>query len=245
MATHPLGGPTSVLARHRFLILLAALLFLLLFVPTVRSLSGVPVVARLIVSIAFLAMLASAAFAVATSRRVAVVSGLLMAISLALQVLSITIEADAIELVTNVVSVGFLLFISAVILRYLFQEDRVSAESIFAALCVYLLLGVAWAHAYSIIDIIEPDSFRFTSTDDGTASMRFGGVTFVNPVYYSFVTLTTLGYGDIVPLSPTARMFAVVEAITGQLYLVVLVARLVGLNIARAVRPDTRRDDHE
>jgi len=61
--------------------------------------------------------------------------------------------------------------------------------------------------------------------------MRLGGRQSVFPLYYSFVTMTTLGYGDIVPRSSSARMFAAIEALMGQLYLAVLVARLVGLHI--------------
>ena len=238
-----LGRPTSVLARHRFLILLVALLLLLLFVPAMRSLSLAPLAARLIVSIAFLAMLASATYAVASSRRVAAICGLLLAISVVLQVVSLTVNIDAIEVGRSLVSAGFLGFVCGVILRHLFQDIGVTTETIFASLCVYLLLGVMWAHAYVVIDIVDPGSFRLTPTDDGDVSMRFSGVSFVNPLYYSFVTLTTLGYGDIIPLSPTARMFATVEAITGQLYLVVLVARLVGLHIARAIERDSPSDE--
>ncbi len=77
------------------------------------------------------------------------------------------------------------------------------------------------------------------SADEG--QMRFGGKQSIYPVYFSFVTLTTLGYGDIVPTSATARMLAAAEAVTGQLYLAVLVARLVGLHISQSPR-DPRRE---
>ena len=66
--------------------------------------------------------------------------------------------------------------------------------------------------------------------------MRFGGGQSIFPIYYSFVTLTTLGYGDIVPTSAIARMFSAIEAVTGQLYLAVLVAQLVGLHISQSTR---------
>ena len=71
--------------------------------------------------------------------------------------------------------------------------------------------------------------------------MRFGGEHSVNPLYYSFVTLTTLGYGDISPASSMARMLAAIEAVVGQVYLTVLVARLVGLHIAQATNEKTRK----
>ncbi len=72
------------------------------------------------------------------------------------------------------------------------------------------------------------------------SSMRFLGLQLEIPIYYSFVTMTTLGYGDIVPVNPAARMLSVLQALTGQLYLVVLVARLVGLHIAHSTGVNTQ-----
>jgi hypothetical protein len=104
---------------------------------------------------------------------------------------------------------------------------------IFAAICVYLLLGYAWTFAYAIVEELDPGSFVALSNTpreyvDRVLEMR----------HFSFMTLTTVGYGDIVPRSSAARTLAGIEAITGQIYLTVLVARLVGLHI---VHGQTRR----
>jgi hypothetical protein len=122
-----------------------------------------------------------------------------------------------------------------VLLAFLFRQQRITFNMICASLCVYLLLGVLWAMGYSVLEVLEPGSFLFTlAGEDQHYHMRFGGEESIYPLYYSLVTMTTLGYGDIVPTSPSARMFAAVEALTGQLYLAVLVARLVGLHISQA-----------
>ena len=102
-------------------------------------------------------------------------------------------------------------------------------------MCIYLLLGVLWALVYSALELLAPESFTImVAGGAGNEAMRFRADQAIFPLYYSFITLTTLGYGDVVPSSPPARMLAALEAIMGQLYLAVLVARLVGLHIAQA-----------
>jgi hypothetical protein len=88
------------------------------------------------------------------------------------------------------------------------------------------MFGIAWAMAYSALDLLVPNSF--------TVQMNVGGQSSLTPFYFSFVTLTTLGYGDISPVKPFARILCIIEAIIGQLYLVVLVARLVSQHIAHS-----------
>jgi hypothetical protein len=98
------------------------------------------------------------------------------------------------------------------------KKGPITAYRIQGAIAVYLLLGLAWAHTYDLIEYLSPGAFTGTITD----SARFSSW-----MYFSFVTLATLGYGDITPMHPVARSLAVAEAITGQLYLAILIARLV------------------
>jgi voltage-gated potassium channel Kch len=120
---------------------------------------------------------------------------------------------------------GFLLFISAIVLSDVMRTERVSIDTISGGLAVYLLLGLVFTEIYSLLLVIDPEAIRFATADDvgDTAAIA----------YYSFVTLTTLGYGDIVPISKAARAMASLEAVLGQVYLTVLVARLVGLHISQ------------
>ncbi len=112
--------------------------------------------------------------------------------------------------------IAYLLAIG-VYLRQIFSYREITSEIISLALCVYLMFGIAWMLAYLSLLQIQPDTFR--SVGDAP----------VDPFYYSFVTLTTLGYGDITPTTKIAKSLACLEALTGQIYLVAIVARLVGL----------------
>jgi hypothetical protein len=94
--------------------------------------------------------------------------------------------------------------------------------------------AVLWAVIFSAIEFCQPDSFAGPNDLEllmfGSAETSFG-------LYYSMVTLTTLGYGDITPLNPIARMFAALESFIGQLYVAILVARLVGIQISQSREP--------
>ncbi len=109
------------------------------------------------------------------------------------------------------------------------QRYRVNHEVIFAAICVYLILGILWSFAYDILDIVQPHSFSGLTNDHQRKDDLY---------YFSYVTLATLGYGDIVPLTRPARSLAIVEAVTGQLYLAILISRLVGMHVAQ-LRPES------
>jgi Ion channel len=109
--------------------------------------------------------------------------------------------------------------------RYAFRPGVVDGERIFAALDTYLMVGLIFAVSYWLIDQTWPASFGAPS--EPSLPLR-------ESVYFSFVTIATLGYGDIVPVSDFVRSLAVVEAVSGQLYLAVLVARLVSLYAKQA-----------
>jgi hypothetical protein len=224
--------------RHRFDTLLGALFLLLLSAPLVRLLTPGwhPYFARFMVAACFCVMLLSAVFAISERRWTAFVALLLAVPAILLSVLNVLLEQKGIVVAYHLLGMLFLGYTVVVILVYLFREQRVTLNMIFASLCVYLLLGVLWAEVYSLLEILEPKSFKFVYAEAASdQDMRFGGEKSVFPLYYSLVTMTTLGYGDIVPMSSAARMFAAVQALTGQLYLVVLVARLVGLHISQGV----------
>ena len=110
------------------------------------------------------------------------------------------------------------LFAAAVALRFAMRATLVDAEHLYAALSAYLLAGIFFGHFYWVLQQIWPGTFAVT-----------GDFSRMSAIYFSFVTLATLGYGDIVPRSDVARGLAIVEGVGGQLFLAVMVARLVSL----------------
>jgi hypothetical protein len=128
---------------------------------------------------------------------------------------------------------GFLGFTTVLILGAILAEDRVSLDTVMGGVCIYLLLGVLWVSLYSAVEYLIPGSF----TIEGISLTQLADATqevhrYPELLYFSFVTLTTLGFGDIVPTNQIARSLATGEAIVGQVYLGVFVASLVGLHLA-------------
>lgn len=126
----------------------------------------------------------------------------------------------------------FLCFIVGRLLYFIRCVPRVTSEVLSAGISVYLLMGFFWAAAYALVARIHPGAFANVSVDAG----RLQGF---EAIYFSFITLTTVGFGDISPVAPVARMLAMMEAMTGTLYLAVLVSRLVSLHAASATPAET------
>ena len=127
--------------------------------------------------------------------------------------------------------VVFLGFLGCVITYEMFQEDRVRLDTIFGGITIYLLFGLIWAFAFSIVEHLTPGSYPSLGSPLQELRPRYEFL-FPELIYFSFVTLTTLGYGDIVPTNPLARTLAILEAIVGQLYVAVAIAALVGLHLS-------------
>ncbi|MDP8236653.1 MAG: ion channel [Candidatus Erginobacter occultus] len=125
------------------------------------------------------------------------------------------------SLVTLIGYAFLTIFLIIMIIRDLFSGNRVQVNKIFGAIVAYLLLGIFWSFLYSIFVLIEPGSIVH---GDGSPILSYAEAT-----YFSFVTLCTVGYGDIVPKAHLAMVFANLESVAGQLYLAILVARLVSL----------------
>jgi hypothetical protein len=124
---------------------------------------------------------------------------------------------------------AFLIFVTVVILRYIMTEKEVTADTIYGAACAYIMIGLIFAIGYSWLEGLAPGSFRGTTATGGERTWEF--------IYFSMVTMTTLGYGDIVPVHEGARSMASLQAILGQFYVAVLVARAVTLMVPRSTRP--------
>jgi hypothetical protein len=133
-------------------------------------------------------------------------------------------EETLIYVVTRAAGLLFIGFVVVELLRFIVYAPRVDAEVLCAAVAGFLLSGLAWSLAYNLLDRLDPNSFVFNLSSKSGDSMN--GFT---SLYFSFITLSTVGYGDIVPASEVARMLAMVEAMFGMFYMAMLIARLVSL----------------
>jgi hypothetical protein len=120
-----------------------------------------------------------------------------------------------------------LLYVHTYIMRDIVPEPRVTVSTIFGAVATYMLAILYWASVYSVLATLDADAFG------GPIGQTFGVMDFL---YYSAITQTTVGYGDIVPVSEFARSLASMEALTGQLYLAILVGWLVGRAVSQRPR---------
>lgn len=128
-------------------------------------------------------------------------------------------------------SMLFFLFITGTITDHILRSEEVSTDTLYGAVCVYLLLGLLWASIYGFLEYISPGIIFVTNNSDVVKHLTTNEI-----IYYSYTTLTTLGYGDVTALTSEGRIASVLEAIVGQLFLAFLVARLVAIYTANALR---------
>jgi len=162
-------------------------------------------------------------------------AGMIVAITgIILSVLSVVRDSDMLHVIALLAMFVFLLLATFNAFRQIAVGNDISLNRIVGAVCVYLLLGVMWSIAYTLLEYSQPGSFN------GLTELVSPGWN-ADWIYFSFVTITTLGYGDITPLTQTARSLTVAEAIVGQFYIAVMVAGLVSAYISRK-RDSSDRD---
>lgn len=199
----------------RFLVLLVALVAYLLVYPLLEDSDS-----RLILLVLTLGIPIAGVYAVSASRRDLIIASVL-ALPLVVDYLTPSVEWPL------VLSLGTALllycFVLARVLGGVLGSKQVTLDTLFGAAAGYLLMGLTWATAYSWIERSTPGSFTINPANDLGAA----GVQWFDAIHFSYVTLTTLGYGEITPVSSLARSLSVLEAAAGVLYIAFLVARIV------------------
>ena len=146
---------------------------------------------------------------------------------------------EGLRIAYHALLVLFQAFAVAVILRDIFQAKAVRADDVLGAVCGYLLAAGAWSSLYALTEAFAPGSFTLPAGLAGQLDTWQGRTALFD--YFSLVTLTTMGYGDISPVRPPATAFATLEAVFGQFYIAVIVAQLVGARLSQSA--DRRRAD--
>ena len=204
-----------------FSVLLACIFGELMLAPIFMTAVGALRVARMVGAIVLLA-----ALTVVGVRRAALV---LFIPALVAQLLATQYDAWAVLAVAATGRLVCLCYVLGIVVWYVIRDRSVTSDTIAGAACVYMLFGAVWANLYQLIEHLQPGSFDIPSSwllgpqRDPQAALA----------YFSFVTLATVGYGDIKPAAPGVGGLCVAEALVGQLYLAIMIARLVGLHAAR------------
>jgi len=146
-------------------------------------------------------------------------------------------RSTALDLTMSILTGCLYLYAVLLLLPYLLRAHKIGIDELFGASSLYILIGLTWALLYLVLEITIPGSFHISDAHNPDGVLLLGDFT-----YYSFVTLTTLGYGDLVPVSCQARSLAILEAISGLLTLSVVFARIVSLYAAQLVGGDKKRD---
>ncbi len=224
----------NVLAPGRFRLLLLSMLVLILVTAVMPASSRTKLVELTLLALTI--GVAIAELRAPGQRRLVPIT---VAVCIALvAVVDYSVTLRHLPLIAGAVVAGFAGIVIWLTYGSVMRSHRPVGDRIVGAICVYMLIGLGWAAVYETVDGVIPGSFRFPADTAWAApgSLRYR--------YFSFVTLATLGYGDITPVTALAGTLASLEAIAGQLYIGITVARLVALSLTDRADPGTspRRD---
>jgi voltage-gated potassium channel len=214
-------GLPATMPKGRFMRLLVLLLGLLVLSPLFEEFFNL----RVLEGLFFTAVFIYAAYSFSRSKALVAAAVSLAVPAIVWFWLQPFFNAQWVEISGGLCGMAFMAIIIVAILRHIFLQQDVSADLIAGAIVAYLLMAVMWAFIYYLLEAVHPGSFNLPT---GTLPTQPGLFR-----YFSLVTITTVGYGDITPVTPSARAFANLEAVVGQLYLVILVSWLVGTYVSR------------
>lgn len=215
------------LFRHRFLMLLVTLLLLFALYPFLEQ-----EVSERLISFFFTAIVIAGMYAVSRKPRFLVLAIVLAIGALSSQWLSHFIDNRLVFGFSRGLGFLFFLLITIAVLTNVLRGETVTTDKICGAICAYLMMGLVWAYLFGLLEVTHPGSFL----ENGGLIATRGGTTHQfallnSMIYYSIATLTTTTYGDILPKSTPARALSNLEAIGGQMYVAVVISRLVAVHI--------------
>ena len=219
--------------RANFGFMLAGLILLWSTAPIMSLATGA---ADIILYLVLGAALCLGAWSLAREARFFVPAATLIVIAVICAIIALFTGSALAKYLTLIFQIVFWAMSGWFVGRHVLATGPVDTNRIAGAICIYLIAATLWALLFSLLNQINPDSFH------GLGDVPFEDQ-FAELMYFSTVTLTTLGYGDVTPASPYARWLAQVEAVFGQLYIAILVAALVGNWIALAAMKGTNDDD--
>ena len=202
-------------------VLLGSLVAIIFFLPPFQGRPDANLLVQLFFTLVFAAGLSSET----RSRTARLVGALVFAVAVVLHWVDYFAPGAGLAVWVSLARMLAVAVLVVLVVRHVFREGPITVQRIQGAVAVYLLLGVLWQCLYEMINALSPAAFRFAETPHTPAEVS------TSLAYYSFVTLTTMGYGDITPVHPAARSAAILEALVGQLFPAILIARLVAMEL--------------
>jgi len=222
---HRISGAVRTTGRHPSAVLLAAQLVVILAYPALAGSTA----GRAVAGAFQVVVVLSAAWAVRRTSIASWVALLLGAPATVLAVLeAVEPHADTVVLASAAVHVPFYLYVSYAMIRYLFHDDRVTADELFATGAAFTVVAWGFAYLYAAAQVLWPGSFVGYHSPDGSDPLSWFEL-----LYLSFTTLTSVGLSDVYPVLDQARSLVMVEQVAGVFYVALVVARLVGLSARR------------
>jgi hypothetical protein len=218
--------------RFRFSMALFLLALIVMFVsfPLVEQLDSGRVVAVTLMTVVLL----SAVFAVGGRRRSLIWGVILVTPAIFAQWFR-HVHPDVNQAFVVVPGIIFVAYIVVHLFAFILRAHKVTSEVLYAGVANYILMGLLWSFVYVLVADFVPDSFAFNVGPEAARNMKG-----FSSIYFSFVTLSTIGYGDVVPVTPIVRMLAITEAPSGMFYVAILIARLVALQATTPPPPDQK-----
>lgn len=224
--------------RYRLLLLLIALILVLIIFPIIHEQYSTYII---ILELSVTILLIMGIYIISDNRSILTIAILVSILAFTIIWFNVILQSRNLLLFGLLLEVTFFSLVTVTIIRYVLTYKRVTADKIYGAICGYLLIGIIWAFIYTAIENAMPNSFEFGSPIHRDYNHLFSHrFYFGHFIYFSFITLTTTGYGDIIPVSAPARVFSGLEAVAGQLYTTILIARLVVLHIRHITQQEKR-----
>ena len=221
------GKASPGLYRSRFWLLFIGIILTLAVRPFLEGSFGI----RLLSGIFFSFILLACIYSVSDTR-----SSFLIALFLALPAvcavwLGVLLRSSSWQIAGGILQIIFWSYTLVVILSHLLRAREVTADTVTGAACAYFLIGLAWSYVFFVLESLSPGSFSLPASQKGAGLNVF--------IYFSFITLTTTGFGDITPVSNPARSLVILEAALGQLFVAITISILVGTYLSRSGRGES------
>ncbi|MGB2666425.1 MAG: potassium channel family protein [Candidatus Acidiferrum sp.] len=187
---------------------------------------------RVFLDLVMVSLMISGALAIKQNRIVTVITVALVIVGAVLLWAARFYPTPFFMIISSVFSTIILLLYVRIVLLVMFREGPVTWSRIQGGICAYLLLGMAWASAFNVVEQIHPGAFHFVTGPGNIDQLT------LKLIYFSFATLTTVGFGDILPVHPFARSLAIAEAIVGQLFPAILIGALVAMAMQARPKPE-------